>query len=157
MKRLSFGKNGSEKSSDLDGLKHLWFDYQPNSLALPIFSERFKNLIDAHAMDKEYLDWIEVKIHQNKKVFRTYYMLKFKQKKDVLNLEKSEFSGRNADFLVKPFFALEKIDNLNIFTIAEDNWQITSHLYVSQEIKAAAKAQSMIGLNFEDVNASRFI
>ena len=38
--KLDVGKNGLIESNDLSDLKEIWLDYQPNSLAWPLMSER---------------------------------------------------------------------------------------------------------------------
>jgi hypothetical protein len=144
-----FEKNGSRESSESGKLKHLYLDYQPNSLAWPIFSERLKNLLDSQTIGAKPFDWLNVTIKKNSKVSRQYYLLRFKTQPDVLNLEQSVFAGRNADFLVKPVFDSKKIENLTIFSASKDDGQITSGIYVSQQVRDAAKAQSLVGLNFE--------
>ncbi|WP_151088467.1 imm11 family protein [Hymenobacter baengnokdamensis] len=148
---ILFEKNRSRRSSELGKLKHLWLDYQPNSLVWPIFSERLKNLLDNQIISEKPFDWLSVTIRQNSKVSRQYYLLRFIKQQDVLNMEQSVFAGRNADFLVKPVFDVKKIENLTIFGARKDFWQITSGIYVSQKVKDAAKAQGLVGLNFESV------
>ena len=149
LKDIVFEKNGSKQLSELGKLKHLWFDYQPNSLAWPIFSERFKNLIDSQVIGEKSFDWINVTIRQNSKTNRPYYLLRFKAQQDVLNLEQSVFAGKNADILVRPVFDSKKINNLPIFCSPEHSWQITGGIYITEKIKDAAKAQGLVGLNFE--------
>lgn len=56
LKDILFEKNGSRKSSELGKLKHLWYDYQPNSLAWPIFSERLKKLIESLTIGEKSFD-----------------------------------------------------------------------------------------------------
>jgi hypothetical protein len=149
LKDVLFEKNGSRQSSELGKLKHLWYDYQPNSLAWPIFSERFKNVIDSQTPGEKPFDWLTVTIRQNSKVSRQYYLLRFTKQQDVLNLEHSVFAGRNSDFLVKPVFDAEKVEKLTIFSAEKDGEHITSGIYVSQQVKDVAKPQGLVGLNFE--------
>lgn len=149
LKDILFEKKGPRQSSELGKLKHLWYDYQPNSLAWPIFSERLKNVIDSQTIGEKPFDWLTVTIKQNSKVSRQYYLLRFIKHQDVLNLEHSVFAGRNADFLVKPVFDSNKIENLTIFSAPKDDGQITSGIYVSQQVRDVAKAQGLVGLNFE--------
>lgn len=44
--KLTVGKNGLIKSNDLSDLKEIWLDYQPNSLAWPLMSEKLKGVIE---------------------------------------------------------------------------------------------------------------
>jgi len=149
LKDILFEKNGLRQSSELGKLKHLWYDYQPNSLAWPIFSERLKNVIDSQTTGEKPFDWLTVTIRQNSKLSRQYYLLRFSRHQDVLSLEHSVFAGRNVDFLVKPVFDSKKIEGLTIFSATKNDGQITSGIYVNQQVKDVAKTQSLIGLNFE--------
>jgi len=149
LKDVLFEKNGSRQSSELGKLKYLWYDYQPNSLAWPIFSERLKNVIDSQTTGEKLFDWLIITIRQNSEISRPYYLLRFTKQQDVLNLEHSVFAGRNSDFLVKPIFDAKKVDKLTIFSAEKNGEQITSGIYVSQQIKDVAKAQGLVGLNFE--------
>lgn len=149
LKDVLFENNGSRQSSELGKLKHLWYDYQPNSLAWPIFSERFKNLINSQTTGEKPFDWLTVTIRQNSKVSRQYYLLRFTKHQDVLDLEHSVFAGRNSDFLVKPVFDAKKVAGLTIFSAERDGEHITSGIYVSQQIKDLARKQGLVGLNFE--------
>jgi len=151
LKDVLFEKNGSRQSSELGKLKHLWYDYQPNSLAWPIFSERFKNIIDSQTAGEKPFDWLTVTIRQNSKASRQYYVLRFTKQQDVLSLEHSVFAGRNLDFLVKPVFDAKKVEKLTVFSAEINGEPITSGIYVSQQVKDVAKAQGLVGLNFESM------
>ena len=61
--KLSVDKNGLMKSDDLNGLNEIWLDYLPNSLAWPLFSEKFKDLVDKSLTGKESIDWIIAKVN----------------------------------------------------------------------------------------------
>lgn len=60
--KLDVGKNGLIESNDLSDLKEIWLDYQQNSLAWPLMSERLKSIIEANLKQNEQIDWIECKV-----------------------------------------------------------------------------------------------
>ena len=78
LKNVSFTNKGIIESDDLSGLKHSWFDYQPNSLAWPIMSERLRDIIDSHASGEELHEWLPVTINSENES-RTYFTLRFKE------------------------------------------------------------------------------
>jgi hypothetical protein len=146
-----------EGSDDLNSLKYLWFDYQLNTLAWPIFSERMRELIDSHATGAEGIDWISVLIHQGQTEIRPYYLLRFNEKKDVLKLEESTFVDKQPTLIIKPVFAQDKISNLSVFTefVADENWwQITPSICVSEIIRQQAKKAKFVGLHYEDARVN---
>ncbi len=149
LKRLVFSRGAIRKFDDLDSLKYLWLDYQPNSLAWPVLSERMRELIDRNATGEEGIDWISVMIRRGEVEARQYHILRFKQPVDVLNREQTIFAGAT-DLIVRPAFDQAKVANLSVFCAPEPFWQITSGIYVSEKIKRQAKAEKLIGLHFEN-------
>ena len=153
LKNVSFGKNGSIESNNLSGLKHLWFDYQPNSFAWPIMSERMREVVDSHASGDEHYDWLPVNINSGATGPRTYFMLRFNKGNDVLDTENSVFHKLNhkPDLLVKPAFSKEKIANLCVFGRPDGMfWQIPSGIYVSRQVRKTAQREGFVGLHFEN-------
>ena len=55
----------------IGGVSDLCFDYQPNSLAWPIMSERMKTIIESHLSGGECIEWKSVQIHGDK-ITRNY-------------------------------------------------------------------------------------
>ncbi len=58
MVRLCDGEDELIKSVDLCGFNPIWLDYQPNSLAWPLMSERVKLLIEKNLTGTEQLTWV---------------------------------------------------------------------------------------------------
>jgi hypothetical protein len=151
LKKVTFGPAGSTESDDLSGLAHVWVDYQPNSLAWPVVSARLREVIDQQASGLEHHEWVPVHVHGRGEASRPYYLLRFQQPNDVLDYEQSTFhrpDDRPA-LLVKPVFVQEKIAPLCVFAGDPEQWQITSHLFVSQAVRAAAKRAGLVGLHYE--------
>lgn len=56
--KLTEGKNDLINNDNLGGLTILWEDYQANSLAWPMMSERLKDTIESNVKKSEAIDWI---------------------------------------------------------------------------------------------------
>jgi hypothetical protein len=153
LKDVTFGRNGSKTSDDLSHLKHLWFDYQLNSLAWPVLSAKLRTVIDQQASGREQYEWISVNIHRGEEETRPYYILRFKEQSDVLDMEKSTFLrfSDKPDHLINPTFSQEKIADLCVFTCSSMFWQIGAGLYVSKAIRDCAKREKLVGLHFESI------
>jgi hypothetical protein len=151
LKNVTFGREGSKTSDDLNDLKCLFFDYQLNSLAWPVLSARLRTIIDQQASGREHYEWISVNIHRGEEETRPYYILRFKEQPDVLDMEKSTFLRfpNKSDHLINPTFSQEKIADLCMFTCPSMFWQIGAGLYVSQAIRDWAKREKLAGLHFE--------
>ncbi len=61
------GKNQVNFELDYDKTKnnHL-IDYQPNTLNLPLFSQKFKDIIDLNIKGSENIDWANAYIWENR-------------------------------------------------------------------------------------------
>ncbi|WP_201984893.1 imm11 family protein [Hymenobacter rubidus] len=153
LKQVSFSKTGSVKSDDLSNLKRLWSDYQPNSFAWPLMSQKLRDIIDYYASGEEQYEWLPINIHARKGDSRTYFVLRFNKSHDVLDLEHSvfhRFPDKPAN-LVKPVFSQQKIGRLCIFACSEVLWQLPTGIYVNYEVRDAAKCEGLEGLHFEKV------
>ncbi len=147
--KLSSGKNGLIESNDLTDLKEVWLDYQPNSLAWPLFSERLKFVIEANLKGNEHIDWISCNV-KNGNEERPYFIIRFNKMLDVLDMQKTMFV-QGTDHILKPVFAASKISSYNIFTkpSSHDLWKITSVLYISEVLKKAIQKAKLTGIEFE--------
>ncbi len=147
--KLSIGKNGLIESDDLSDLKEIWLDYQPNSLAFPLMSEKLKLLVEDNLTRKEYIDWIACKV-RNGDEERPYFILRFNKLLDVLDVQKTMFV-EETDHIIRPVFAFFKIKEYTIFTkpSSYDLWKITPSIYVSETLKKAIQKQKLTGLEFD--------
>jgi hypothetical protein len=126
--------------------------YQQNTLNLPLFSSKFKEIIEQNLLGTENIDWITAYIYENR-FYQKYYVLRFNALFDVLNLEKTKFVfGTN--FIEKPIFDASKIQKLAIFTLPapKNHWKITTEIYVSEAIMKALKNSQLKGLDFVKIN-----
>lgn len=151
---LLVAKNELIETKDLSGLKEIWLDYLPNSLAWPFMSSKLKNIVDAFLTDREGIDWIKAEVNGNDE-HKTYYIPRFKKMLDVLDAEKTLFVS-GTDNVIRPCFSLVKIKNLAVFhtPISHDLWKITSGLYINQQLKNAIQKEKITGIAFEKTRVS---
>ena len=147
--KLTVGKNGLSESNNLSGLQEIWLDYQPNSLAFPLMSEKLKLVIETNLTGNEQIDWITCKV-KGENEERPYFILRFNKMLDVLNMQKTMFI-QGTDHIIRPFFDISKVSAYNIFSkpSSYDLWKITSGLYVSETLKKAIQKYKLTGLVFE--------
>jgi hypothetical protein len=152
--KLTSGKEGLLKSNDLSSLKEIWLDYQPNSLAWPLFSERLRTVFTKHLSGDEGVNWITAKINGNSEQ-RVYYIPRFEKKLDVLDTLKTIYV-KGTNHVIKPCFSAEKINDYSVFhlPVANDFWKITSGLYVSEALKKALLKGKLTGIVFERITLS---
>lgn len=152
--KLDIGNNGLIESKDLSDLKEIWLDYQPNSLAWPLMSKRLKVVIEDNLTGNEQVDWIECNI-KNGNEERTYFILRFNEMLDVLDMQKTMFV-KGTDHVIRPVFASSKISAYGIFSkpSLHDLWKITSGLYVSDVMKKAIQKAGLTGMKFEKTTVS---
>ncbi|MGI4872732.1 MAG: hypothetical protein ACRYFX_16350 [Janthinobacterium lividum] len=149
LKNIVFDKNGSKELDNLQSLKHIWLDYQPNCLAWPIFSDKLADILSSNASPEADINWIDVTINKGTEESRKYHILRFNSQQEVLNREESLFSGSSLDFLVRPVFARESIKDLALFCSLYTFPTITGSLYVNSAIKLAIRAAKLSGVIFE--------
>lgn len=145
--KLSTGKNGLIKSEDFANMKEIWLDYQPNSLAWPIFSLKLKSLIEENLTGQEGINWIKAKINF-KDEQKIYFIPRFSDKLDVLNKDKTMFVP-GTEQIIRPCFSLSKVQNLNVFHKPSSFWQITPEMYMCEELKKLLQKEKATGIEFE--------
>ena len=150
LKALIVERGGIRYSNDFSLVKTVWADYQPNSLAWPLFSERLKVLIEENLTGKEAVKWISCNVCCGCDT-RKYYIPLFTKELDVLDEGKCFYSGNGC--LVKPAFSSLKIRDLGIFPKPAKNnlWKITSAVYVSEKVRNEVKKAKMHEISFEPV------
>jgi hypothetical protein len=146
---LSEGQTGLIKKKELNGLNEIWLDYQPNSLAWPLVSEKMKAIIINHLTGNETIEWITAKVIGNGEV-RKYYIPRFQKKLDVLDMQKTMFV-QGTDKIIRPCFSLSKVKNYNVFNLPSSYnlWKITPSIYVSEMLKKAMQKEKLAGIDFE--------
>lgn len=152
--KLSVGKNGIIESKDFSDLKEVWLDYQPNSLAWPLMSEKLKILIEANLTGNEQIDWLMCNVKTENEE-RPYFILRFNKMLDVLDMQKTMFV-QGTDHIIRPVFASSKIIDYSVFNkpSSYDLWRITSGVYISEALKKAIKKAKLTGMDFEKTSVS---
>lgn len=111
----------------------VFYDYQPNSLAWPIMSERMKSIIASHLTGSECVEWKSIIIN-GKGISKKYYIPMFTRKLDTLNISESVYVPVSG-IVLKPCFDKEKTKNLSVIHSPNLFWQISTQIYVNEEIK----------------------
>ncbi|MCP9751329.1 hypothetical protein EGI32_10135 [Ferruginibacter sp. HRS2-29] len=147
-------KGALVQTKDLKDVKKIWLDYQPNSLAWPLLSEKLMTIIENNLTGNENLEWISADINANNEK-KKYYIPKFKKKMDVFDLKKTMFV-EDTEIAIVPWFSFGKIKNYSIFHLPSSNnlWQITPAIYISETIKKKIQQEKLSGLDFEKVMVS---
>ncbi len=150
LKALIVERGGIRYSNDFSLVKKVWADYQPNSLAWPLFSEKLRSLVEENLTGKEAVKWIPCNVCCSDEC-REYYIPLFTKELDVLDEEKCFYSGNGC--LVKPAFSSLKIKDYGIFPKPAKNnlWRITSAVYVSEKMRNEVKKAKMPEICFEPV------
>lgn len=148
MKSYLDGDNEIEVSDDLSEIEHLWTDYLPNDFAWPIMSTRMKEIIDGHLTGMEGIIWMAVTVKADKEN-REYYIPRFKQVLDVLDIKRTKFV-KNTDLVIEAVFDKNKINKYAMFQLPDEIlWSITSSLYVSEQVKSAIENSALTGVSFD--------
>lgn len=152
--KLSTGKSGLIESNDLIGLTEPWLDYQPNSLAWPMMSNKLKTIIEEQLTGNENVDWVTAVIN-GKEEQRIYYIPRFNKMLDVLDIQKTMFV-QGTDQIIRPVFSILKISLYSMFSKPSSHnlWKITSGLYVNEALKKAVQKQKLTGIDFEKASIS---
>lgn len=148
-------KNGLNIEENLIGIKNLWPDYLPNCLAWPLMSEPMKTLIEEALTEEDDISWIKAIIKNNSEQ-KTYYILKFNKKLDVLDINKTAFVP-NTELIIKGYFSLQKIEQLSLFHLPNNLWEITSGIYINQKLKEALRKRGLTGLSFDAISEDRIV
>ena len=152
LRKVKEGKDGLIISNNLAGLSEIWLDYQPNSLAWPLMSEKLKSVIEKHLTGNEAIDWIQAVVNANGEQ-RAYYIPRFKRKLESLDRERTKYVP-GTDQILKSCFSLSKINKYAIFhdELTHNLWKISPFLNVSEVLKKAIQKEKLTGLDFEKVS-----
>lgn len=146
--KLTLTENGLVEDTNLYGLKNIWRDYQPNSLAWPLFSKKMKNIIDDSLTGQENIDWISARVNGNNEQ-KIYYIPRFNKSLNVLDMENTMFV-EGTDHVIIPAFSISKIINYNLFHIPSSSIlsKITHRIYVNETLKMKLLEEKLIGIDF---------
>lgn len=154
LKRIKETDKGIIIDENLSVLNDVWLDYQPNSFAWPLMSERLMSTIEVNLIGNEQIDWIECKVKSENEE-RIYFILRFNKMLDVLDMQKTIFAA-DTDLIIRPVFANSKISSYGIFPAPSSHnlWKITSRIYISDTLKKAIQKAKLTGIDFEKTRIS---
>lgn len=124
----------------------LWTDRLGTNLAIGLFSEKFKNIIEQNLGEKDCVEWISVNVIY-KEERQLYYMARFPKFMDVLNTGKTMYVD-NTSVVIVPCISQEKTIGHNFFTTATEDWKIPQVICVSAELRKIIKSENCTGMSF---------
>lgn len=123
-------------------------DYLPNNMAWPLMSVRMKSIVEQHLSGYEKIIWVKAIVKTGKENL-DYFIPRFTEKLDVLDLNKTSFV-KGTDAIIKPVFSYAKIMNYSLFHIPRTYiWQISASLLVNESLKNAIENAEITGCVFE--------
>jgi len=123
-------------------------DYQPNTIAWPLMSDKLKNILTYYLTGSESLSWVNARVVTGDKSVN-YYIPRFDKSLDVLDTTKTIFAGNN--FVVKACISIEKASRYSYFSLPD--LPFTSRIIVSEKIKDCVTLNNLTGMRFELVAA----
>ena len=126
-----------------------FYDYQPNSLAWPLMSERMKSIIVAHLTGLEHIEWKDV-IIEGSTTSKMYYIPMFTSELDTLNIAKSIFVP-SSGVVLKPCFKKDEVEKYAVFHGYSKFWKITTQIYVNEDIKKGLMDSKLKELSFSRI------
>ena len=130
------------------GLSDVFYDFQPNSLAWPIMSEKMSHIIASHLTGFEHIRWKEISI-VGKNASQRYYLPFFTCSLDTLDYENSVIIPSSGAVL-KPCFSKTKLENFSMMYAPSLFWKVTTKLYVNEEIR-----KDLINANIKEIVFSK--
>ncbi len=122
-------------------------DYLSSNLGWPIFSEKFKNIIEPY-LSRVSFRWIPATVADINGKKYTVFVLRFYDTLDVLNKEKTIFVDDSIDDLVvKAVLSKEKVKDLDVFIIPGSEFRII----VSENVKSKIEENNITGIDFSKV------
>ena len=145
--KLTTVRKGLESSFDLDDVRQpIWPDYLNSTLAVGLFSRRFRDVVCQHLTGLENIDWIRCHV-----IYRSeavdYFMLRFLSAPDVIDEEHTVYH-RPGDVLW-PAFNAEKIARVSVFPWFPTYTEIPSLVIVRNDIRLHALREGLTGMSFK--------
>lgn len=126
-----------------------FYDYQPNSLAWPLMSERMKSIIVSHLTGLEPIAWKEVVV-VGSTTSKLYYIPLFTSKLDTLNMAESIFVP-SSGIVLKPCFKRKEVEKYAVFHGYCKFWRITTQIYINEDIKKELIDSGLNELSFSRI------
>lgn len=121
-------------------------DYQANSFACRLCSEKLKSIFDGFKSPVDEVQWLPVIVRNKEGEERKYYVLHFENEYDVINWGESITAGKN--FVVKPVFSIKKIAEHQVFNYPSSE---SMGLIVSEKIKKEIEKANCTNLSISKV------
>ena len=142
-------RKGLEKSFDLDDVRQpIWPDYLNSTLAVGLFSRRFRDVVRQHLTGLEDIDWIRCHVTYRSEA-EDYFMLRFLSAPDVIDEEHTVYY-RSGDVLW-PSYNAEKIARVSVFPWFPTYTEIPSLVIVRNDIRLHALREGLTGMSFKKV------
>lgn len=130
-------------------LSDRYYDYQPNSLAWPLMSEKMKSIIESHLTGLEQIEWKEATI-EGLTTSKRYYIPMFLSKLETLNIAESVIIP-SSGIVLKPCFERRKVEKFAVFHGHSTFWKITTQIYINEDIKNELKEAKLNELSFSKI------
>lgn len=144
---ITSSRKGLVYGFDLDGISQpLWPDYLNSTLAVGLFSQRFRDIVCRHLTGNEDIDWIRCLVSYRDEA-REYFMLRFLTDPDVLDPDHSSYAP-NSDYITIPTFRYEKISAVSIFPTNASHSEIPIRIYVRNDIRLDTLREQLTGMSF---------
>ena len=145
--KLTTVRKGLESSFDLDDVQQpIWPDYLNSTLAVGLFSRRFRDVVRQHLTGLEDIDWIRCHVTYRSEA-EDYFMLRFLSAPDVIDEEHTVYH-RPGDVLW-PAFNAEKIARVSVFPWFPTYTEIPSLVIVRNDIRLHALREGLTGMSFK--------
>lgn len=134
--------NGIKKGARSD----IFYDYQPNSLAWPIMSERMYTIIASHLTGFEHIVWKRIQI-VGKSISFPYYIPMFTIQLETLDNNNSVIVP-SSGIVLKPCFKKDLLRNLSVFYLPSTFWRVTTQLFINDNIRRELLKEKIKGIEF---------
>ncbi len=116
-------------------------DYLVNDLAIPLFSEKLKNIIQDFPYEKNYLSWFPIEVHNQETVIIYYYLKLNEILVDTIDYNKSTIEN---DTIIVPYFIKE--NTKDVFKIDTDS----DYIFISSRLKKRMEKENITGVDYYD-------
>ena len=120
-------------------------DYLPNSDAFRMCSDRLRDVLDHERGDGDVLQWLQAVVTDPGGGDLTYWVLHFPESPDVINRERSIFSG--GDHMIKAVLDMELVVDHRVFSFPHNSVS----LVISDSVRRAIGAAGCGGMEFSRV------